>query len=73
MEGKRDRVYSMHANFGWELEGKRPIRGPRHRWEDNIRMDCGEIGWKDVDWIHLAQDRDQWHTFVNMVMNLWVP
>jgi hypothetical protein len=41
-------------------EGKRPLGRPRRRWEDNIRMDLREIGWKDVDWVHLAQDRDQW-------------
>jgi hypothetical protein len=40
-------------------EGKRPLGRPRLRWEDNIRMDIGEIRWKDVDWMHLAQDMDQ--------------
>jgi hypothetical protein len=40
-------------------EGKRPLRGPRRRWEDNIRKDIKDIGWEVVDWIHLAQDRDQ--------------
>jgi hypothetical protein len=38
-----------------------------------MRMDCKKIGWKGVDWIHLAQDRVQWWALVNMVMNLWVP
>jgi hypothetical protein len=38
--------------------------------ENNIRMDLREIGWKDVDWIHLAQDRDQWRVVVNTVTNL---
>jgi hypothetical protein len=51
----------------------RPLGRPRHRWEDNIKMDLGEIGFGDVDWIHLAQDRDRWRALVNMVMNLWVP
>jgi hypothetical protein len=32
-----------------------------------------EIGWEGVDWMHLAQDRDQWWALVNMIMNLWVP
>jgi hypothetical protein len=36
-------------------------------------MDLGEIGWDDVDWVELAQDRDQWRALVNMVMNLRVP
>jgi hypothetical protein len=40
-------------------EGRRPLGRPRHRWEDNIKMDLGEIVFGDVDWIHLAQDRDR--------------
>jgi hypothetical protein len=38
-------------------ERKRPRGRPRRRWEDNSKMDVGEGGWEDVDWIHLAQDR----------------
>jgi hypothetical protein len=41
--------------------------------EDNIKMDLREIGSGDVDWIHLAQDRDRWQALVNTVMNLRVP
>jgi hypothetical protein len=41
-----------------------------HRWEFNIRMDRREIGCEDVDWMHLAQDRDQWQALLNTVMNL---
>jgi hypothetical protein len=54
-------------------EGRRPLGRPRRRWEDNIEMDVGEIGFGDVDWIHLAQDRDRWPALVNTVMNLPVP
>jgi hypothetical protein len=54
-------------------EGKRPIGRPRRRWVDDIKMDLGEIGWDGVDWIELAQDRDQWRALVNTVMNLRVP
>jgi hypothetical protein len=43
------------------------------RWVDNIKMDLLEIGWGDVDWIGLAQDRDKWRALVNAVMNLRVP
>ena len=54
-------------------EGKRPLRRPRHRWVDNIRMDLQEVGCGYVDWIRLAQDRDRWRTLVSAVMNLRVP
>jgi hypothetical protein len=46
---------------------------PRHRWEDNIKMDLWEIGINGANWIHLALNRVQWWACVNMVMNLWVP
>jgi hypothetical protein len=51
-------------------EGKRPLGRPRHRWEDNIKIDLQEVG---MDWIKLAQDRDRWWALVNAVMNLRVP
>jgi hypothetical protein len=54
-------------------EGRRPLGRPRRIWEDNIKMDLREIGFGDVDWIHLAQDRDRWRVIVNTVMNLRVP
>jgi hypothetical protein len=54
-------------------EGKRPLGIPRHRWEDNIRMDLQEVGCGGMDWIGLAQDRDRWRAIVNAVMNLRVP
>jgi hypothetical protein len=53
-------------------EGKRPLGRPRHRWEDNIKMDLREIGWGGMDWIDLAADRDQWRALLNTVMNLRV-
>jgi hypothetical protein len=53
-------------------EGKRPIGRPRRRWEYNIKMNLREIGWGGMDWIDLAQDRDQWRALVNTVMNLRV-
>jgi hypothetical protein len=54
-------------------EGKRPLGRSIHRWEDNIKMDLRAIGWGGMDWIDLAQDRDQWRALVNTVMNLLVP
>jgi hypothetical protein len=44
-------------------EGKRPLRRPRRKWVDNIKMDLREIGWDDMDWIGLA-DRDKWRALV---------
>jgi hypothetical protein len=54
-------------------EGKKPLGSLRHRWADNIKMYLREIGWDGVDWIDLAQDRDQWRALLNAVMNLQVP
>jgi hypothetical protein len=54
-------------------EGKRPLGRPRRRWVDNTRMDLGEVGWGDVDWIGLAQDRSRWRALVYSVLNLRVP
>jgi hypothetical protein len=56
-----------------KLEGRRPLERLRRRWVDNIRMDLGEVGWGDEDWIGLAQDRDRWRVLVNSVLNLRVP
>jgi hypothetical protein len=59
--------------FGWEAEGKRPLGRARCRWEDNIKMDLGEIGIDGTNWFRLAQDRVQWRACVKTVMNLRVP
>jgi hypothetical protein len=56
-----------------KTEGKRPVERPR-RWSvDNIKMDLREKGGGGMDWIDLAEDRDQWKAFVSTVRNLWVP
>jgi hypothetical protein len=54
-------------------EGRRPLGRPRRRWEDNIKMDLGKVGFGDVDLIHWAQDRETWRALVNTVMDLRVP
>jgi hypothetical protein len=54
-------------------KGKRPVGRHRCRLEDNIKMDLTEKGWGDIDWIDLAQDRNQWRALLNTVMNLRVP
>ena len=54
-------------------EGKRRLGRPRHRWEDNIKMDLREVGCDPGEWIDLAEDRDPWRAYVMAVMNLRVP
>jgi hypothetical protein len=54
-------------------EGKRPLERQRCRWVGNIKIDLREIGWVGMDWINLAQNRDQWRALVNTVMNLRIP
>ena len=53
--------------------GKRPLGRPRHRWEDNIRMDLEEIGINAGNWVDSAQDRNYWRALVNAALNLRVP
>jgi hypothetical protein len=54
-------------------DGMKPLGRPRRRWVDNIRLDLGEVGWGDVDWIGLAKERNRWRALVNSVLNLLVP
>jgi hypothetical protein len=54
-------------------DGKRSLGKPKPKCVDNIKMDLREIGWDGMDWIDLAQDRDQWRAFRNAVMNLRDP
>ena len=67
MYGGEDRV------LVGKCEGRRPLGRPRHKWEDNIKMDLREVGGEDMDWNSLAQDRDRWQSLVNVVMNPQVP
>jgi hypothetical protein len=53
-------------------EERRPLGRPRRRWLNNIRMGLVEVGWGDVDWIGLPQDRDKWRALVNSVLKLRV-
>jgi hypothetical protein len=54
-------------------EEKRQLGRPRHSWVDKNKVNLREIGWSGMDWIDLAQDRDQWRALVNTVVNLRVP
>jgi hypothetical protein len=67
--GGEERVQIIGGKTRW----KEGTRKTKTRWVDNIRMDLGEVGWGNVDWIGLAQDRNRWRTLVNSVLNLLVP
>ena len=62
----------VHRVLVGKPEGKRPLRRPTRRWEDNIKVDLREVG-VGGDWMGLAQDRDRWRALVNTVMNFRVP
>jgi len=66
--GEKSNAYRVSVG---KLEGKRPLGRPKRRWED-IEMDLKEAGWKDVQWINLAKDRDKQMAAVNRVMKLRV-
>jgi hypothetical protein len=67
--GEEECIYDI----GGIARRKSPLGRPRRRWVDNIKIDVRKIGWDGMDWINLAQDRDQWRALVNTVMNLRVP
>jgi hypothetical protein len=69
---RMEKKMSVYRTFMGKREGNRPLGIPRHRWEDNIKVDLKEIRWGVMDWIHLAQGREQWRVLVNTVMNLRV-
>jgi hypothetical protein len=54
-------------------EGKRPLKRPRRRWENNIKMDFQEVGGGRGDWMDLAQNRYRWWALVGTVRNFRVP
>jgi hypothetical protein len=64
----------IHAGF-WcgKPDEKRPFGRPKNKWKNNIKMIIQNLGWGDIDWIDLAQDRDRRRALVNLVMNLRVP
>jgi hypothetical protein len=59
----------MHIGFWWESQKERDYWEDRHRWNDNIKMNLREIGWGDMDWIDLAEDRDQWGALMNISLS----
>jgi hypothetical protein len=68
--GEKRNVYRIMVG---KPERKRPLGRPRHKWANNVTMVLRETSWGVMDWLHLAQDREQWRALVNMVMNLQIP
>ena len=63
----------VHRVLVGKTEGKRPLGRPRHRWEDNIKMDLQEVGGGRGDWMELAQDWERWRALVATVWDFRVP
>jgi hypothetical protein len=70
MNGEKRHAYRLLVG---KPVGRIPLGRPRRRWVNNIRIDLGEVGWGDVDWIGLAKDRNGWTALVNSVFNPRVP
>ena len=65
---------AMYRSLVGKPGGKRPLGRSRRRWEYNIiKMDFQEVGYRGMDWIERAQDRNRWRAFVNVAMNVWIP
>jgi cupin superfamily acireductone dioxygenase involved in methionine salvage len=64
MHGREKNAYKIVVR---KPEWKRPLGRPRHRYKENIETVVKEVGYEGVDWINLAQDRDQWQAFMNTV------
>jgi hypothetical protein len=67
------RERSVYRNLVRKPEEKRPLRRPKRRWRNNIKMDIRDVGCGVIGWIDMAQERDWWRALVNAVMNLRVP
>jgi hypothetical protein len=56
----------------WKPEGRRLLGKPRRKWDDNVKINLGDVKWGDTNWTYLAQDWDSWRALVNAGMNLRV-
>jgi hypothetical protein len=64
----------LYSGFCWKnLKETKPLGRTRRRWKDIIKMNFQEVGYRNMDWIELAQDKDRWRALVNAIMNLRVP
>jgi hypothetical protein len=68
--GEKIRAYRILVG---KSEGKRLLGRTRRGWLDNIKMELRDTGWDGMDWIDMAQVRDQWRALVNAVLNVPVP
>jgi len=68
----KEQIRNSYKILVGKLEGKRPVRRPRDRYEDNIKMDFRQIRCDSIDYIHLPQDTVQLQALVNVAMNLWI-
>ena len=68
--GEKSGIYMVLVQ---KPEGKRPLGRPRHRWDNNIKMDLQEVGCGGMDWTELALDKDRWQALVSGVRNLQIP
>jgi hypothetical protein len=64
--GERRGIYTVLVG---KPEGKRPLRRPRSKWDDNIKLDLQDVGCEGMDWIEVAEDRNRWRELVNAAMN----
>jgi len=71
--GLHGRQRGAYKVFVGRPERNRPLGRPMHRWKDNIKIDLQGGGWGGMDWLYLAEDRDNWLALVNAEMILWVP
>jgi hypothetical protein len=62
-----------YTRFWWESQEESDHKENLHVIDDSSKKDLGEIGWDGMDWIYLAQDRDNWRALVNIVITLWIP
>jgi hypothetical protein len=71
--GRIGEVKGVYRVLVGKPEGKRLLGRPRRRCENNSKMDLQEVGFRSMNWIELAQDRDMWRALANAVMNIRVP
>ena len=64
----------VHTGVWWRnLRERDHLEGPRHRWENNMKIDLYEMGWGAMDWNVLVQNRDRWQALIYVLINLQVP